>query len=193
MYEEPMNNSTQPTRDPIAASKDLRYEIDMLEESFGGLSASPPTGFYRNMLIECFAIHARILYAFLYEPRAQDDVIAQDYTNGDWSKLRETEPPAFDSLKRLANKQVAHLTYARVLASSTWDFAAIVLEFRRVLKKFLDNALDSRLGPEMLILKQRVLQSFREQTVSETQNQSVLRCATGTTTPLPEKPLTAQW
>jgi hypothetical protein len=65
--------------------------------------------------VESFAIHTRLLYSFFYErTRYADDVIATDFVP-DWDARR---PKASQELvtwaKERANKQVAHMTKARL-------------------------------------------------------------------------------
>lgn len=93
------------------AREHLSYEVWMLGETTRWLVVASPGAplAARNVYLESFGIHARVLTAFLANSGSHaDDVLASHYS-GDW----RGEDPA-PELARTVNKQVAHLTTARL-------------------------------------------------------------------------------
>jgi hypothetical protein len=76
-----------------------------------GLVGSDSPAFAAFM--EAFAMHARVLFEFLWakSPRP-DDVVAEDYVS-DWGEVRPPVPPALEKIREKVGKQLAHLTYTR--------------------------------------------------------------------------------
>jgi len=70
----------------------------------------------KNALLESFAIHVRVLKAFLFDPRLRlDDVIADDYVAdpGEWRRAREPVPEILMRASERTGGEVAHLTTRR--------------------------------------------------------------------------------
>jgi hypothetical protein len=91
------------------------YEVNMMRATFAALQQRQPQHL-GNALIESFALHARILMDF-YLPKARgDDAIAAHFTATGCFVGHATAgmPP---ELRQKINKQITHLTYARVNAS----------------------------------------------------------------------------
>ncbi len=102
--------------------------------------------------VESFAIHTRVLYSFFYEPRRRsDDVIGSDFVP-DWDNRR---PKASQDLitwaKTKANKQVAHMTRARLSyppAEYDWPVGLIANELAACRQMFI--SLSGRQGHKFL-------------------------------------------
>lgn len=94
-----------------AAARDVVYELQMLvhtADAFPGGQRLIESVADRNVFLESFLIHARVVDEFLRSTPTRDDVTAEHYLPG-WrgrSILTDVERIAID-------KQVAHLTAAR--------------------------------------------------------------------------------
>jgi hypothetical protein len=102
----------------------------------------------RNALVEAFAMHARGLLDFFYAtpPVREDDALAQHFVQGEWKPPQQTE--ALRGVKKRVNKEVAHLTYHRLLvtdAAKEWSYGQIWLAFGEIIRAFLDQASPDRL------------------------------------------------
>ncbi len=75
----------------------------------------------RNALLESFVIHFRALVDFLYRPKNAhpDGMAAEDFLGDktDWTEARPTISPILDSSRHGAHKEIAHLTYARLMVT----------------------------------------------------------------------------
>lgn len=70
----------------------------------------------KNALLESFAIHVRVLKAFLFDQRGRpDDVIADDYVANleEWRRARGPMPEILRRASERAGGEVAHLTTRR--------------------------------------------------------------------------------
>ncbi len=119
-------------RDMLDGLKHLAYEYNMLERTAETLLAmdwSTPSltddaKFQRNVLVESFAVHARILYEFLWKAERTKDFTAKAYLP-DWAEARPdvlvlnytvtdvkgkpVEPNVFE----VASQRIVHLSRAR--------------------------------------------------------------------------------
>ena len=143
------------------ASEHLHYEIGMLTDTAVCLNKGIPeletisasgrahAEIIKNALLESFVLHARALADFFYNdsPRP-DDVVAADYVS-DWAKRRATESPLLQGLRSRAGKEIAHLTFGRLLVKDVakdWSFADITKEMRCLLIAFLQEVSDAQLS-----------------------------------------------
>jgi hypothetical protein len=98
-------------------SKDLNYEIQMLNETAIMLSGRPDDGPLKNALLESFAIHARNLVLFFHPevvPRPHPgDVLARHYVPG-WAGVRQELPGALSVVAQRVNKEIVHLSVERL-------------------------------------------------------------------------------
>lgn len=118
----------------------LPYEIDMLRTVYGELAgASPPTGVFKNALIESFCIHARSLIHFLANrPSKPDDAAASDFTDTFVTTL-DLQVERLKFILQKLNKQAFHLTTARTVVDKFdpgADGKIIILEIERELQNF---------------------------------------------------------
>jgi hypothetical protein len=70
----------------------------------------------KNALLESFAIHVRVLKAFLFDPRGRlDDVISDDYVANpeEWRRARGPVPEILRRASDRTGGEVAHLTTRR--------------------------------------------------------------------------------
>jgi hypothetical protein len=104
-----------------------------------------------NALIEDFVIHLRNVIDFLYPKSPKDtDVVAADFCpSGGW---QPTISGTLDDVRVRANKELAHLTTARIPGnrqSKGWDFTGLSTEILPVMHLFVSKALPARLSPEV--------------------------------------------
>lgn len=111
-------------------------------------------GWLTNALLESFVIHVRGVMDFLYNDSPQaDDVVAQDFfpSADAWMKIRPQLSELLSTAKRRAGKEVAHLTYARLVVTpdtKPWPFVAIANEVASVMEVFLKNVPKEKLGSQ---------------------------------------------
>jgi len=79
-----------------------------------------------NVLLASFLIHARSLRDFLFYPRSQDDVIAEDFLE-EWDESVEEWCPYFHKHRERLNKSLAHISYKRIEyePNKGWDCGKI--------------------------------------------------------------------
>jgi hypothetical protein len=136
----------------LGVSADLLYELQMLflmadrlRRHQNGDLVLPED--IKMACIESFAIHARVLQAFLWDsPRKAhpDDALAIDFfEDGEWETIRErVQRSALDDLRARAGHEIAHLSYKRVNkpeAARRWKFDVIAGVIGNAFKLFLEN------------------------------------------------------
>ena len=86
--------------------------------------------FTKNILLEVFLLHARVLHDFLVKPPSEcDDVLAFHFFDdaSTWNTVLSSYnfcPYLSKSRKRL-NKKLAHLTFSRLTEDKCWKINAI--------------------------------------------------------------------
>jgi len=161
----------RPPRPPISQPQRLRkysdehlaYEVQQLllaagcgQVQFEGPGA-PFGEFLNNARVEAFALHLRNLIVFLYPerfPLQRDDISAHHFLSSrsafpDWIRHRPGLSPALARAKRRADREIAHLTAARIAGTrqaKNWQITDLVRELAKVLAVFLDRADPERLG-----------------------------------------------
>jgi len=103
--------------------------------------------------IDSFAIHARVLEAFLWDKRHKshpDDALAIDFFEvGEWEAIRErVQRSALYDLRDRAGHEVAHLSYKRVNKpeeARRWKFDVIAGVIGKAFRPFLEYV-----APELL-------------------------------------------
>jgi hypothetical protein len=150
-----MAREARTDKDLRSVSEHLHYEVGM----FLILARALSTGIFgegpiNNAALESFTVHARVLLEFFFgdKPRP-DDVVADDFLDGQgkWSELREEIPEILADLRERVGKEVAHLTYARLLVlqeAKAWRFVEIANAFECVLGRFLSAVPAERLAPK---------------------------------------------
>jgi hypothetical protein len=127
----------------------LSYEIGMLRAAALALSSPSPRGWVEsNALVEALALHTRNLVDFFYNtpnPRFPDDVLAQHFVRdvAAWVRERPAKSQQLARAKVQADKQVSHLTYARVglsLDQKAWSPALLLGEIESLVALFLRHA-----------------------------------------------------
>ena len=132
------------------ASEHVNYELDMLAATISFLSkGSGETNQHTwNAYLESFVIHLRSVIDFLYPPtnHKQDDILAEDYVTNvaEWNNDRPAKTNLLRDAKTKADKQVAHLTYARVSADKDWNWEGISADLNKVVICFFDHLPDGR-------------------------------------------------
>jgi len=97
--------------------------------------------------IEAFAIHARVLEAFLWDKpnkRHPDDALATDFfADGEWEAIRgRVQRSELDELRDRAGHEIAHLSYKRVNKAEEarrWKFDVIAGVIGNAFRLFLQN------------------------------------------------------
>jgi hypothetical protein len=133
------------TEDELKAiAPHVQYEIDVFYAAAHLLDPDLPEDWkLRSLLIEGFALHARILFLFFYgdEKARPDDVLAEDFMESpeDWRRERPRFPKPLGVLSVRVAKEVAHLTYARAQVPKEekgWDIRQIVELMSLILARF---------------------------------------------------------
>jgi len=141
-------------------SEALLYELQMLfgtaqalREDVQGAKQGMMPWPQKMAFIESFAIHARVLEAFLWDKRRKsypDDALAIDFFEvGEWEAIRErVQRSALDDLRDRAGHEVAHLSYKRVNKpeeARRWKFDVIASVIGKAFRLFLEYV-----APELL-------------------------------------------
>jgi hypothetical protein len=125
-------------------SKHLYYEYSMFVTlaqvmASGGLGKST----LNNAALESFTVHTRALLDFFYneQPRA-DDVVADDFFEDHlkWITIRLKKTELLQSVHERVGKEIAHLTYKRLLISEEekqWYFLDILGDINALIGIFL--------------------------------------------------------
>jgi hypothetical protein len=147
------------TRNPFVSDKELLdysdghllYEIEM----FHWLASILPGKKESNecsAFVESYALHLRNLIDFFYTEPTDDDVVAK-YFYDDPSKWNPgPKSPALDIAKKRANKEVSHLTKARMNVTPTdklWWTDNLFSDIQKVAQSFLAGASPKKLGPKV--------------------------------------------
>jgi len=110
----------------------IKYEFDMFEwladkiQSDWGNAPWP----MKNLFVEGFLLHARILRDFFIADPKQDDVSARHFFEdpSQWRAPSSSLCPYLKANKVRIDKKLAHLTYSRLTEEEQWDFKAIQSE-----------------------------------------------------------------
>jgi hypothetical protein len=103
----------------------------------------------KNILIEDFLLHARIMYDFLICDPESDDISALHFLDcpEGWKQVRVQLCPYMSNNRKRLNKMIAHLTYKRIEYeidnTKDWEVRAIYHEIISTWQQFL-----SYLSPE---------------------------------------------
>ena len=145
--------------DTKGASEHVAYEIRMFFATHGLLiGEAVPPGPLHDAVLESFAVHLRNLVEFAFDAPERDDVRAEHYFSDPktWRELRYGKPDDLDRAQKQANKQISHLTYARIGADKRWYVGGLAFKLHEYIRIFLDNAEEARMGEELLEAKRIV-------------------------------------
>ncbi len=110
----------------------VKYEFDMFEWLAGKIQGDWETAPQpmKNLLLEGFLLHARILRDFFIADPKQDDVSARHFFDdpSQWRARSSSLCPYLKANTERLNKKLAHLTYSRLTEEEQWDFRAIQAE-----------------------------------------------------------------
>ena len=134
-------------------SEEVLYELQMLfgtaqlRDDIQGTELGAMSWPQKMACIESFALHARVLEAFLWDrPRKAypDDALAIDFfDDGVWESIRgRVQRTALDDLRARAGHEIAHLSYKRVdkpEAARKWKFDVIAGVIGNAFRLFLEN------------------------------------------------------
>lgn len=140
-------------------SKHLIHELRMLQQTCQ-LARTEDDGAKKNAYLSSFAIHARNLLDFFYSPSGPqswprpDDVIAEDFFSSAaaWQTQRPVMSSTAEAVRLRVGKEIAHLTYDRLLTMSKgrpWANSTIANELRAVFQCFRAMVPASKLGTEV--------------------------------------------
>jgi hypothetical protein len=133
------------------ASEHVLYEIEMLYSTHRDLESlhrlnppgkNEPLGTH-NALIESWTVHVRNLMEFLRSTVGRDYILARDYfPAGRWHELlpRRKRDEAEREIDRRINKEIVHLTYARLAISreeKMWDMGEVTAKVDNKLRVFV--------------------------------------------------------
>ena len=150
-----MTRKTRSASELRDLSGHLHYEFSM----FATLARAMATGVFgtsplNNAALESFTLPGRVLLDFLFAQKPwADDAIAEDFFEPpeDWARVRGEMPPVLKDLNSRVGKEVAHLTYARLLVGpdqKPWPFLAIESAMETVMARFVDHVPVANLSTE---------------------------------------------
>jgi hypothetical protein len=159
------------TRDELQKmSEAVLYELQVLfgtaqalRDEVQGPTAGELPWPLKMACLEAFAIHARVLEAFLWDiPRKRfpDDALAIDFFEpGEWEGVRErVQRSELDELRDRAGHEVAHLSYKRLDKSEDdrrWKFDVIAGVIGNAFRLFLENVNPDLVHPDFERLLRR--------------------------------------
>jgi len=126
------------------ATEHLYYEVLMFYQTLI-LLAQTHSQTEVNILLDSFAIHTRNLFDFFYPKKntRPDDVLFADFMGkSNWFSHNKTKKKDLFFVVRKADKQVAHLTYARNRynpKTKPWPFVDIGQKMFKTLKAFYEE------------------------------------------------------
>ena len=116
----------------------------MLVSMAKGIASGVATGSgLGNAMVESFTLHTRNLIDFFWpDGRNSDYVLAEDFLldPGEWKKNRPKLSPLLKKSRIRAHKEIAHLSYDRLLvgeSSKNWQVAKITEEILSAYQVFL--------------------------------------------------------
>jgi hypothetical protein len=130
--------SLQPQAQAITPK--IKYELNMLQYCFTRIQNewAGADDSLRNLLLEDFLLHARVLRDFFVSSPRQDDVSSTHFFNDStpWSALSASFCPYLKQHKTRLDKYLAHLTYSRLNEDKNWDLNAIYSEIANAWQQF---------------------------------------------------------
>jgi hypothetical protein len=128
----------------------LMHELSMLWE-LAEILPQRKAGTETSAFVESFGVHLRNLIDFFYREGRGNDVTAQDFLEAT-ATWKPGEPAILTKAHQRANKELNHLTQARISGSppeKAWDTAALLKEIDLVAKVFAAKASTKKLHPEV--------------------------------------------
>src|SRR5271169_4802694 len=127
----------------------LIHELSMLWELAEVLPQRKPSA-ETSALVESYGVHLRNLIDFFYREGQGDDVTAWDFMDATTSWMPGNRPPSLTKAQERANKELSHLTQARISGSppeKAWDTYGLLKEIAAVAKEFAFKASQKKLHP----------------------------------------------
>ena len=137
----------------------LWYEIRMLYGVSEALQKDVKDFYIYNALLESFVIHTSIILDFFYQPQdVTDDARAAHYMVDvrKWKKILPAHDPQFSKFHKKRNKEVVHLSYARLELKpeeKKWAVATLTNKIKHIVNLFLQYANPEVLHPKMYQLR----------------------------------------
>jgi hypothetical protein len=108
-----------------AIAPKIWYELDMVRYGYARIQREWDAADtrWRNMLLEDFMLHARVLRAFFVDdPRRDDDVSARHFfdDSAPWETVAVGLCSYLKKHKKRLDKYMAHLTYSRLDEDKEW-------------------------------------------------------------------------
>lgn len=100
-----------------------------------------------SAFVESFGVHLRNLIDFFYREAHGDDVTAQDFLDAT-TTWKPAEPATLTKAHQRANKELSHLTQARISGSppeKAWDTVALLKDIDAIAKDFATKASGKKL------------------------------------------------
>lgn len=132
------------------SAEHLLHELSMLWELAATLPQRKPST-ETSAFVESFGVHLRNLIDFFYREGHGDDVTAQDFLDPA-TTWKPSEPASLTKAHQRANKELNHLTQARISGSppeKAWDTAALRKDIETVAKDFAGKASEKKLHPKV--------------------------------------------
>jgi hypothetical protein len=121
-------------------SAKIKYEWDMFQWLANRIANGWQTSdqMQRNLLLEGFLLHARVLRDFFVADPRQDDVSAKHFFDDTsiWENAAANLCPYLRQNQIRLNKLLAHLTYSRLNESKNWDPYVITNELNQACRQF---------------------------------------------------------
>ena len=146
-----------PLRDTKGLSEHVVYEINRFFETHGMLVRGEVESgtVLHDAVLESFALHLRNLVEFFFDKVKWPDNARAEHFFSDpavWHELRGGDN-YLTAAQTQGHKQITHLTYDRIGADKRWFVGDLAEKVHGVVRTFLDNAEEARMGPELIELK----------------------------------------
>jgi hypothetical protein len=132
------------------SAQHLMHELSMFWE-LAAILPHRQAGTETSALIESFVVHLRNLIDFFYREGHGDDVTAQDFLDPT-NIWKPNEPVTLTKAHKRANKELSHLTQARISGTppdKAWDVTGLLDEIDKVAKDFAGKASPTKIHPKV--------------------------------------------
>jgi hypothetical protein len=108
----------------------------------------------KNALLESCVVHVRNVIRFLYPQNVQStDIVASDFFDpGVWDSRRPAITDSLKAARRRANKEIAHMTSARMAGTppeKAWNFSLLAAELLPIMKLMVKDARPDKMSPSL--------------------------------------------
>ena len=119
--------------DPQLSNPSVRYGYARIQREWDEADAR-----WRNMLLEDFMLHARVLRAFFVDEPRRDDVSARHFFDdpAPWTRASAGLCSYLIEHRERLNKYIAHLTYSRLKEDKQWNEHIVYRELTTAWQQF---------------------------------------------------------